>query len=125
MQIEKIDRILERFRVNGEIVIDRLRDHPGVRFPQRRDGSGYTKLIVSLEHGDVRQLAADLLRRGVEVEWSYRPFDLRPEFAAYRRGSNVRADAVWTRLVTLPNHPGLSTAEAAYVADAAADAIET
>ena len=83
MQIEKIDRILERFRVNGEIVIDRLRDHPGVRFPQRRDGSGYTKLIVSLEHGDVRQLAARLLRRGVEVEWSYRPFDLRSEFATY------------------------------------------
>jgi dTDP-4-amino-4,6-dideoxygalactose transaminase len=124
LQLRKIDSILRRFRANGERIIARVAGRVGASFPQQSSASGYTKLLLSVDRGSASGLASALMRRGIEIEWSYRPIDGHTEFAAYRRSSNPRAERVWTRLLALPNHPLLSATDTAYVGDMVSAALE-
>lgn len=118
MQVRKLDDILTRFLTHGQYLVRRLSNHPGMTFPQRSDDCGYTKLIAALQHADPHALAIHLLKQGVEIEWSYTPLDLRPEFAAFRRHQNAQAERIWSRLLALPVHPGLHEEQLEAVAGA-------
>ena len=125
IQIDKLDSILARFVANGQFVVRSLADLPAVKFPQSSDDCAYTKLILVLHNGDTGALATHLLKRGVEIEWSYKPLDLRSEFAVFRRFRNSYAESIWSRLLVLPVHPWLSDGDVSSVARAVESFFQT
>lgn len=117
-QIQKLDAILAGFRAHGQYVARRLAGRQDVACPQASDQCAYTKLILRLDSGGVARLARHLLRRRVEIEWSYTPLELFPRYAALRRARNTYAATVWERLVSVPVHPQLDEPDMEYMVSA-------
>lgn len=120
-QFEKLDRILGGFRANGRRVVAALASSGSpLVAPQASEDCAYTKCIVRAPQGAAGQLATHLLRRGIEIEWSYRPLNLSPDFGQFRRNGCSRAEAVWADLLAVPVHPGLPSEAVEHVASALA-----
>lgn len=113
-RLERLDQILATFQARTAMVVGAAGEGP-FDFPQLRPGAIATKLVIRSVDLPTRELFRRLLKRGIETEWWYTPAENRPAFARYRRSRNPVAESLAPRLLAIPNHPGLSEEQAAFV----------
>jgi len=118
-QLRKLDAILQRFRENATQVVQSVASRDGSCVPQASADCAYTKLLVRIGH-DAEALSTFLLKRGIEIERSYRPLDVDAEFARFARHPAEYARRVSPELLALPVHPSLDQLQVAHVASSLA-----
>ncbi|MCS7043498.1 MAG: DegT/DnrJ/EryC1/StrS family aminotransferase [Bryobacteraceae bacterium] len=98
-----------------------LGDLPGLRLPQYQPGVCVTRFFVEFpfnvnDRGRPRQPVRDLLHaRGVQTHLPYAPLHLDPDFGPPQPGACPVTEAVASRCLALPSHPGLADGQVRYV----------
>jgi dTDP-4-amino-4,6-dideoxygalactose transaminase len=102
-QLERLDRSNDVRRENAQVLLDALRDVPGIELPRVVEGCEPTFNAVAIRVRDARDFRRRLLNLGV---------DSRESYMRWVEEGRIRRDEV----LYLPNHPGLNRDDMAYVA---------
>lgn len=120
VQLGKLAGILARKRANARWLGERLADIPGVTAPVVRPGAEHVYMLytVTLDAGIDRDAVLGELRdAGIEAKLYFPPAHRQPPFAHLPVADLPVTDDLAGRLLSLPFHAGLTTAELGFVAD--------
>jgi dTDP-4-amino-4,6-dideoxygalactose transaminase len=113
-----LEKLAENLRARRERVLlysQLISDNPAVRSVPHRAGSACLKQVIEVIPGrrgaEVHDLIKLLRHQGFEVENSYTPLHILPQYRSYRRGSLKTAERLWQTLIELPCEPSVSLSD--------------
>lgn len=114
--LDRLDGDLSARRARVDAYVAALASEPRVSLIPHRPGSACLTQVICVDPdrpeggSDVKVIGA-LREAGYEIERSYTPLHLRPEFAHLDRGALAESDRVWRSLVELPCEPSVALAD--------------